>query len=252
MAKQTKIIMGMPVTVEIAEARAKEKDIEEVFSYFTYVDEKFSIYKESSEISAINRGMLHEEQYSKDMKTIFALAEETKKLTGGYFDILTPNGAYDPSGIVKGWAIHNASELLKEKGFINFFVDAGGDIEAHGKNSEKKTWSVGIRNPFDREKIIKTVYIEDKGIATSGTYIRGAHIYVPQEREKTITDIVSLTVIGPNAYEADRFATAAFAMGKDGIFFIEKLNGFEGYMINKDGIATMTSGFETYTHDYIH
>ncbi len=55
--------------------------------------------------------------------------------------------------------------------------------------------------------------------------------------------MVSLTVIGPNVYEADRFATAAFAMGKNGIAFIEQLQGFEGYQIDGAGIATMTSGF---------
>lgn len=40
--------------------------------------------------------------------------------------------------------------------------------------------------------------------------------------------MVSLTVIGPDIYEADRFATAAFAMGVDGIYFLEKLGGVRG------------------------
>jgi thiamine biosynthesis lipoprotein len=61
-----------------------------------------------------------------------------------------------------------------------------------------------------------------------------------------LQDIVSLTVIGPNVYEADRFATAAFAMGKRGIYFIEQLPGFEGYMIDAAARATFTSGFERY------
>ena len=58
--------------------------------------------------------------------------------------------------------------------------------------------------------------------------------------------IVSFTVLGPNVWEADRFATAAFAMGPAGIQFIEKEPCLEGYMISKDGIATMTSGFSDY------
>jgi thiamine biosynthesis lipoprotein len=53
-------------------------------------------------------------------------------------------------------------------------------------------------------------------------------------------------VIGPNIYEADRFATAAFAMESAGILFIEELEGFEGYMIDQHGLATYTSGFERY------
>jgi len=47
-------------------------------------------------------------------------------------------------------------------------------------------------------------------------------------------------------YEADRFATAAFAMGKKGILFIESLTGFEGYAVDNKGIATYTNGFTAY------
>jgi hypothetical protein len=47
-------------------------------------------------------------------------------------------------------------------------------------------------------------------------------------------------------HEADRFATAAFAMGREGINFIASLLGFEGMMIDNDGVATMTDGFEKY------
>ncbi len=84
------------------------------------------------------------------------------------------------------------------------------------------------------------------GIATSGSYRRGQHIYNPHNANAPLTEIVSISVIGPNVYEADRFATAAFAMGKQGINFIENLKGFEGYMINKDGIAVQTSDFVRY------
>jgi thiamine biosynthesis lipoprotein len=84
------------------------------------------------------------------------------------------------------------------------------------------------------------------GIATSGTYRRGQHIYDPHNTGAPLAEIVSISVIGPNVYEADRFATAAFAMGGQGINFIENLKGFEGYMINKDGIAIQTGGFVRY------
>ena len=78
------------------------------------------------------------------------------------------------------------------------------------------------------------------------SYIRGQHIYNPHDGDKEIKDVASLTVIGPNIYDADRFATAAFAMGKPGIRFIESLPGHEAYMITSDRRATLTSGFERY------
>lgn len=238
--------MGMPISVELIDPSAAERDIDEIFSYFQRVEEKFSVFKPASEITLINEGKIGESEASEEMKAVFKLSEKTKRETNGYFDIVARNGKYDPSGMVKGWAIYNAANILRKKGFENFYVNAGGDIQACGRNNAGKHWSVGIRNPFNLGQIVKVIYLKDQGVATSGTYIRGQHIYDPHERNKPITEIVSLTVIGPNVCEADRFATAAFAMGKKGIEFLENLSGFEGYMIDKDGRATMTNGFEKY------
>ncbi len=245
--------MGMPITVCIADQfeteKVKEAATKKVFEYFHYVDEKFSTYKEGSEISKINRKEIKESDWSGDMKTVFALSEKTKMETNGYFNILTPEGLFDPSGLVKGWSIYNAANILAELGFKNFYVDAGGDIETKGKNENGEVWSVGIRDPFvnDKSHIIKTVFISNCGMATSGTYERGQHIYNPHVGRVPLNDIVSITVIGPNVYEADRFATAAFAMGNEGINFIERLDGFEGYSVDKNGIATETSEFNKFT-----
>jgi thiamine biosynthesis lipoprotein len=128
----------------------------------------------------------------------------------------------------------------------NFYVDAGGDVEVNGKNSRGENWRVGIQNPFNPREIVKVLSVSNCGVATSGTYVRGQHIYNPKQAGHDITDVVGLTVIGPNIYEADRFATAAFAMGRAGIVFVERLEGCEGYMIDRRGQATFTSGFTRY------
>lgn len=247
--RQTRILMGMPVTVEIADSGATTDLLDAVFAYFEYVDATFSTYKPESEISRINRGELAVAQASADMRAIFGLAEQTRQETGGYFNIAR-NGVYDPSGIVKGWAIDQAAELLRERGCANFYVDAGGDIQVVGLNASGVPWRVGIRNPFNLHEIVKVLAVTDCGVATSGTSIRGQHIYNPFAPSEPLTEIVSLTVIGPDIYEADRFATAAFAMGRTGIFFIEQLTGLEGYAIDAHGQATFTTGFMRYiAHD---
>lgn len=237
----------MSVVIEINDSNATLRVFEEIFDYLISVDERFSTYKKNSEITLYNEGKITEKDLSADMKKVFELSEETKNKTDGFFDIVH-DGKIDPSGLVKGWAIYNASLILHKNGFKNFYVEIAGDIEVAGLNSEGKKWAIGIRNPFNKKENVKVVYLSNKGIATSGTYEREEHIYNPKKPNETIEDIVSLTVIGPNIYEADRFATAAFAMGRDGIYFIEKLVGFEGYMIDKNGIATFTTGFEKYTN----
>lgn len=240
--KQTRALMGMPISVEIADANVTEEIFDRVYEYFKHVDDTFSTYKSTSEITAINEHRLDLTDASEEMRLIFALSEETKREGRGFFNIQTPNGTYDPSGLVKGWSIWNAAQLILKSGFKNFYVDAGGDIQPHGVNAEGEPWTVGIKNPWNETENIKIIKVSDEGVATSGIYIRGLHIYNPYTK-KPVEEIVSLTVIGPNIYEADRFATAAFAMGKDAINFIESLPGFEGYVIDKDKTATMTSGF---------
>lgn len=244
MKKVTLLMMNMPITVAIADFAVEQKHIDVVFDYFTYVEETFSTFKAESEISRINAGTLSIDESSPDVQLMFQLADQTKQETHGYFDILD-NGAYDPAGIVKGWAIQNAADILAKKGYDNFYVNAGGDIEFRGKNG-LHPWRVGIRNPFNRTQNIYVLCVSNCGVATSGTAIRGAHIRNPVNKNTPINEIVSLTVIAKNIYEADRFATAAFAMGKRGIEFVESQHGLEGCVVNKHGIATKTSGFDHY------
>ena len=238
--------MGMPIEIEIIGEDTK-KVFEDSFAYLVGIDERFSPYKETSEVSAINRGKRELAAASPLMQEVLAIAEQTRLTTKGYFDIRRPDGKLDPSGVVKGWAIKNVAELILRAGQENYFINVGGDIAMRGKDSERKEWSVGIRNPFNIKEIVKVVYPHGKGVATSGSYIRGAHIYNPHTPSESLDEIVSITVIGPDVLAADLMATASFAMGRSGIAFIESLEGFDGYAIDASGTATLTSGFAAYT-----
>jgi len=244
--QQTRILMGMPITVEIVDDSATTADLDRIYTYFAGIDDRFSTYKQCSEITQLNMGHIAIDQVSPLLHTVLTLSEQTKQATDGYFDVWRDGGC-DPSGLVKGWAIHEAAQLLRTQGFRNFYIEAGGDIQTAGVNATHESWRVGIRNPFDITQIVKILYVGDCGVATSGNYIRGAHIYNPKSDLPLDPEIVSLTVIGPNVYEADRFATAAFAMGRRGIAFIANLPGFEGYQIDQSGHATFTNGFERFT-----
>ncbi len=241
--KITEGIMGMSVAVEVLEPTVKSTDIDEVLDYFHEIDETFSTYKKTSEISKINKKLLKKEDASPEVKKVLKLCEETKQKTKGYFDI-TIEGIIDPSGLVKGYAIFEGSRMLMKKGYRNFYVEIGGDIDIRGlKNGQK--WKVGVRNPLRTFENAKVLYLTDCGIATSGTYERGMHIYNPIKK-KLANELSSVTVIAPNVYEADRFATAVYAMGEKGLEFLENSDGLEGYLITKDGRELISSGFSLY------
>lgn len=244
--KDTRLVMGMPIEVEIVSDDA-EAALEDAFAYFTLIDERFSPFKEESEVSRLNRGEIGAKDASEDLRHILMLTERAREATGGFFDATRPDGRFDPSGVVKGWAIAQAAARIRAAGFEDFFVNAGGDIASSGVNERGEAWSVGVRNPFATAEIVKVLYPKGRGVATSGSYERGAHIYNPLSPAEPLEDVVSITVIGPDVLAADTFATAAFAMGKEGVSFIESKPGFEAYQIGKDGVATMTSGFAAYT-----
>jgi len=244
--KMSRIVMGMPATIQIVGGHSAEEAISAAFDYLDQVDAQFSTYKPESEISRFNRGEIEEKDLSIEMQEVFALAEQTKQETNGYFDIRTPSGALDPSGIVKGWSIRYAAHIINEKGFTNYLIEIGGDIASLGVDEHGNEWSVGIRNPFDATQIVKVIYPRGHGVATSGTAERGNHIYNPHDPTALLKSLASITVIGPDVCEADRFATAAFAMEENGVHFIENLGGFEAYAIDQYGIATFTSNFNTY------
>lgn len=244
LVSETRLLWDMPITVAIIDPPTSSL-IERVFAYFEYIDGKFSTFKPTSEISLINEGLLGVDEVSFDMHTVFVLAEEIRQETDGYFNIVR-GGKIDPLGLVKGWALSKAADLLREAGCENFYVEAGGDFQAVGLNAEDIPWRVGIRNPFNIHEIVKVLSICDQGVATSGTYFRGQHIQNPVDDEPTDSDVLSITVIGPDVCEVDCYATAAFAMGRQGIAFIESLEGFEGYLIDSNKQATFTRGFERY------
>ena len=240
----TRLLMGMPVTVELVDENAVAEDLAAVFAHFVAVDARFSTYRPESEVSQLNRGELTPAAYSPELREVLDRCATTKAATAGYFDCWH-DGQCDPSGLVKGWAIHQAAQLLQARGYEHFVVEAGGDFAVSGLNHDR-LWRIGIRNPFDRHEHVKILALTDGGVATSGTAIRGQHIYNPLRPHAPLLEVVSLTVIGPDVYEADRFATAAFAMGRAGIDFIESLPGFAGYQIDADGAAIRTRRFERY------
>ncbi len=251
---RTELLMGMPITVVIPEREALDRGggrfgslaaaADAVFDSFRRVDERFSPYKPASETCRIDRGELDPAAASEEMREVLRLAEQTRQRTDGWFDVWN-HGRFDPSGLVKGWAIERAARILADDGFVSFCVEAGGDIEVRGANEEGRPWSIGIRNPFDPSTLIRRLALQNRGIATSGTYIRGKHIYNPHTGGPA-DEIASMTVVGENVYEADRFATAAFAMGPAGVEFMAGVPGCDAYMVDKSGMATFTPGFARY------
>ena len=235
--------MGMPVCIDVRDAGVTPDAIDEAFSWFRTVDAVFSTYKDDSEISRLNRGELARDDASEYVRWVLDECERLREETGGYFDArVGANGGVDPSGLVKGWSVDRAGEILESGGATTFSIYAGGDILTRGYPEPERSWRVGIQHPYVRHGIAAVVRSNDLALATSGQYERGEHVLDPHTGAAP-EGVLSVTITGPVLGTADAYATAAFAMGTDGPPWTTTLDGYEAMTILADHTVLTTVGF---------
>lgn len=125
----------------------------------------------------------------------------------------------DVTGVVKGYTVGEVKLFLKNEGWNNFIIDAGGDMHAEGMNFENKKWKVFIEG---LEKSYSQFELSNEGIATSGvdrkSWVIGEkkfhHLVNPKDPENYSFDIKTVTVIAEQTVEADAWAKVLFLMGK--------------------------------------
>jgi thiamine biosynthesis lipoprotein len=213
--------------------------LDRVYDWFRWVDETFSTYKETSEISRLNRGELDFEETHPEVRAVLARCESLRHETNGYFDVHAADAeTIDPSGLVKGWAVDRAASILDEAGVRDYSVNAGGDMVVRGAG-----WRIGIQHPLERDKVARVVEATELAIATSGAYERGRHVFDPHTR-KPPSGVLSVTITGPELATADAYATAGFAMGVDGPAWTARLRrDYAALTILADGTVLSTPNF---------
>jgi len=241
--RRVEMIMGMPIVVDVRDDGADDELLDLAYDWFREVDAVFSTYKDDSEISRLNRGELALRECREDVRRVIARCRELVDETEGYFDAeaVVP-GSIDPSGLVKGWSVDRAADLLDGAGARNFVVNAGGDMRLRGAAVPAPLWRVGIQHPQISDKIAAVVEATDLAVATSGAYIRGDHVVDPHTGQAP-RGLLSVTVTGPALGTADAYATAAFAMGAAGPEWTRRLAPYEAMSITDDGRVLSTPGF---------
>ena len=240
---RVEMIMGTAIELTIVDAPAGV-DVaalaDRTFAWFHEVDHRFSTYKPDSEVSRVGRGELRIEDASPDLRTVVDACEQMRIATGGHFDAYA-NRSFDPSGYVKGWSVQVASDRLSAAGIGNHCINAGGDIRVRGSGPDGGPWRIGIRHPWQLDKVAWVVAGTDLAIATSGTYERGLHVFDPF-RGEPVTYLRSVTVTGPDLAVADAYATAAMAMSERGPDWLAALDGYECAVITESGEAFRSEG----------
>lgn len=143
----------------------------------------------------------------------------------------------------EGYAADKCRDLMLSKGIQSGIVNASGDMIAWGKQPDGKPWNIGITNPFDTEKMVSIVPINNGAVTTSGSYEkfvvfngkRYSHIINPATGYPA-TGLCSVTVFGPSAEMANGFSTSLMVLGKkEGLKLIDKYPDYSCLMITDKG-----------------
>jgi thiamine biosynthesis lipoprotein len=233
-------VMGTHAQVALFDPVPDENLLEETFSWLHAVDERFSTYKDTSEINRLDRGEVEFADCSTDMREVLDACGDLWWQTEGFFDLYA-TGRLDPSGYVKGWAVQVASQRLTAAGAVNHLIEAGGDVQTRGEPSPGQPWHVRIRHPWERDKVCFVIAGTDLAVATSGLYERGLHVINPRTGQPA--DLLSsVTVVGRDLGPADAYATAAVAMGEAALGWLARLKGYESAVIKVDGTSYTSAG----------
>lgn len=217
------------------------------------VDEVFSTFVPDSQISRLARDELALSRCDPAVWEVLRLCEDAERRSDGWFsaryrmethDDNRGGSAFDPTGLVKGWAVERAARMLVSAGAESVCLNGGGDIQLHGG-----PWRIGISDPHHPGGLAAVVQAHDElAVATSGPAERGCHILDPNTGEPPVTDLASVTVLCPGLTDADAWATAAYAMGGERArVWLEQLPDAEGFAVTTDGGTWQTSGFGRYT-----
>lgn len=124
----------------------------------------------------------------------------------------------DLGGIAKGYAVQVAVKLLRDQGYTDFVVDAGGDMFTAGHDEEDDPWLVAIEGIDESDARWR---LSDAAVATSGVTRRSwnignqsfHHLVNPRNPKQYDFSLQSVSVVSDSIVEADVLAKTYFLLG---------------------------------------
>lgn len=157
----------------------------------------------------------------------------------------------DLGGIAKGYTVERSVQLLKQLGIKHALVSAGGDTRLLG-DKNGRPWLVAIKHPRAEDRHVAELPLVDQAISTSGDYERYFiedgkryhHILDPKTGQSP-TELMSVSVIGPDATQTDALSTTLFVLGLDkGMALVEQIPDYEAVFIRQDRQMFFSSGLQ--------
>ncbi len=137
----------------------------------------------------------------------------------------------DLGGIAKGYAIDEALRVMRLSGVTRALIDAGGDVGLGDPPPGKTGWTIAVASPQKGEKPTDFWILSNCGVANSGDMFQFAEIdgkryshIVDPKTGLGLTSRLTVSVVAPNAADADALASAVSVLGPErGMTLIESL-----------------------------
>ena len=211
-------VMGIPISVHVRAVEPTRPDLQagvaRVYAHLRKVDEVLSTWRADSDLLRLQHG--ERDEVHPWVADVTELSLEAEERTGGLFQAWRRRDggrlAYDPTGLVKGWAVAAAAAHLDVVPEIAYSIGAGGDVivgAGRGPSAAAPSWRIGIEDPRHPGEVARVVTVRRGAVATSGAAARGAHVVDPRTGWGVARD-GSATVVGPDLLWADVWATAAW------------------------------------------
>jgi thiamine biosynthesis lipoprotein len=159
-----------------------------------------------------------------------------------------PDVRLDVNAVAQGYSVDVIARMLEAAGITDHLVEIGGEIRAKGRKKDGSAWKVGIDTPSEdgnpERELALSIELKDRSMATSGNYRKSveidgqrlAHTIDPRTGYPALTDVLSATILAPDAATADAYATACMVMGLSRCkTFVEADTTLKAVLIYDDG-----------------
>ena len=170
-------------------------------------------------------------------------------------------GKLNFNAIAQGYTCDLVAEYLHSLGIKDMLVDIG-EIYCEGSNPYGTGWNIAVDSPIDGNQVLgqntQGVWSGDGspcGVVTSGNYRKFyikdgkkfAHTIDPRSGYPVQHNLLSATILAPDATTADALATYCMVIGlEEAIAFIEGRDDLEAFLVyDKDGtmLSWASEGF---------
>jgi thiamine biosynthesis lipoprotein len=251
--------MGTEVSVDVRTTASRlvlGQAMEEVTARLQAIDESFSPWRAGSWVSRLISGRVQSADCPLEVQHVVEVSMLLMDVTEGFFSPFWRYRPYgdpgpDPTGLVKGWAAQQASDVLVAHDLGDHVVNAAGDLVVSGQSTPgdpASTWRIGISDPHRARALAGVVELDQSAsrwaVATSGTAELGTHVSDPHTG-RFMSSVASATVVArldsnkEGAAAADACATALIAAGPAAPALLESLagHGIDAMVIDPAGSA---------------